>query len=199
MPLLCFAQDVKYNDGLYSIVFQTEKSIEEVYKNSREWIAINFKSANDVLQLDTKEKLIVKGSMSFNLYTGDYVFDYVGDLMLTISIREGRFKVDYEVTQVENIEYPGKKEIKNLTFIFYRDLSEEEVLNSKLEAFETAAIKEGWREKKINRTKENLIKGNSKDYQQLQRTRTEFESRIASTFISLEDYINSSKKDDDDW
>ena len=197
MSFLCFAQEVKNNDGIYSQVFQTEKSIEEVYQSSREWIAINFKSANDVLQLDTKDKLIVKGSMRFKLYQDIYIYDYVGDITLTISIREGRFKVDYEVSQVENIEYPGKRDIKNFKFIVYGSSSEEEVLASKLKTFETAALKEGWKEKKINRTKENIIKANSKDFQQLVLTKTEFESRIASTFISLEDYINSHDKEDD--
>ena len=69
ITLVSYAQESNYDNGLYSKVFQTEKSNEEVYQKSREWIAINFKSANDVLQLDTKEKLIVKGSMPFQVYS----------------------------------------------------------------------------------------------------------------------------------
>ncbi|MDC3329896.1 DUF4468 domain-containing protein [Flavobacteriaceae bacterium] len=197
IPLVSYAQELNYDNGLYTKVFQTEKSNEEVYQKSREWIAINFKSANDVLQLDTKEKLIVKGSMGFKIYQDSYIFDYVGDIVITISIRDGRFKVDFEMTEAENIEYRGKKDFKKFQFMVYGGLSEEDFLARYLKDFETAAIREGFKEKKINKTKQDIIKGNSDRWKKINLSRIEFESRVASNFISLEEYINSSKKEDD--
>jgi len=197
IPLVSYAQELNYDNGLYSKVFQTEKSNEEVYQKSREWIAINFKSANDVLQLDTKEKLIVKGSMPFQIYSESYVFDYIGDIMLTISIRDGRFKVDFEMTEAESIEYRGKSDFKNFEFVVFSRLSEEEALARRLEIFETTLKQEGWKEKKISKLKEKLTKQNPEFYKRVIRNRIDFESRVASNFISLEEYVNSSKKEDD--
>lgn len=197
IPLVSYAQELNYDNGSYSKVFQTEKSNEEVYQRAREWIAINFKSANDVLQLDTKEKLIVKGSMPFQVYSKSYVFDFVGYFMLTVSIRDGRFKVDFEMIEAENVEYPGKADFKGFEFVVYSALSEEETLARRLEIFETAAINEGWKQKRISKTKENMIKNNPEFHKRVIRNRIDFESRVASNFISLEEYVNSSKKDDD--
>ena len=83
IPIVSYAQEIKYESEVFSKVFQTEKSNDEVYQRGKEWIAINFKSANDVLQLDTKEKLIVKGTDTFTLPSiyGSY-FDYYETLCL---------------------------------------------------------------------------------------------------------------------
>jgi len=198
IPLVSFAQELDYNNGVFTKVFQTEKSNEEVYQNAREWIAINFKSANDVLQLDTKEKLIVKGTMRFSIYTGNYVFENIGQLMLTISIRDGRYKVDYEITQTQSVDYPDNTStFTNLAFVTYANLSESEVLERKIKSFQEVARKEGWKEKKINKTIDDIKKNNPDKYKLNLITKNEFDSKVESTFYSLSSYINSTEKNED--
>jgi len=198
IPLVSFAQELNYDNGIYSKVFQTEKSNEEVYQRARQWIAINFKSANDVLQLDTKEKLIVKGSMRFSIYTGNYVFENIGQLMLTISIRDGRYKVDYEITQTQSVDYPENTgTFTNLAFVAYANLSESEILERKIKSFQEEARKEGWKENKINKTVEDIKKTNPDKYKFSLITKNEFDSKVESTFYSLSSYINSTEKNDD--
>ncbi|MDC1047947.1 DUF4468 domain-containing protein [Flavobacteriaceae bacterium] len=198
IPICAWAQELKYEDGVYSKVFQTEKSNEEVYQNAREWIAINFKSANDVLQLDTKEKLIVKGSMEFSLYTGTSVLPQLGEIMVTVSIREKRFKVDYEMSETRSKEFPNMTgNFKNLAFLTYASMSEEDVLKQKLASFEESARNEGWKEKKISKTKKNIIEANPGKYKNHIYTKKIFESKVTSIINSLDEYVNSEEKKDD--
>lgn len=110
LPLISFSQAFKRTETGFSNVFKTDKTIEEVYGKSKEWIAINFKSANDVIQLDTSDKIIVKGKLPFSQNSQGYKVDFIGDITITISIREGRYKVDIDLDgQVYSVAFPSNK------------------------------------------------------------------------------------------
>ena len=111
-PLISFSQSIKRTETGYSNIFNTDKTVEEVYRKSKEWIVVNFKSANDVIQLDTSDKIIVKGKLPFSLNPSGIKVDYIGDLTLTIAIRDGRYKVDIDlIGQFHSVAYPSIKPV----------------------------------------------------------------------------------------
>jgi hypothetical protein len=201
IPIFAFAQEIKYKDEVFSKVFQTEKSNEEVYQSAKEWIAINFKSANNVLQLDTKEKLIVKGTDKFTLPSlyGSY-YDYYGDIMLTISIRDKRFKIDYELTQFQSVEFPDNKfKLKEARFALYASFAtEKELLDWRLKTFDEAAKKEKMKERKYIKLKKQLVSNNSENFKTYKNQFKDFTDRVESTIDSMANYINK-EATGDDW
>ncbi|MDL5514307.1 DUF4468 domain-containing protein [Arenibacter sp. M-2] len=74
-----------YLDQVYE-VNGTEKQIHDLAK---EWIALNFNSAKDVIQLDLKNKIILKGqtSLAYNSLWKTLKF------IFNISIKEGRYRL----------------------------------------------------------------------------------------------------------
>ncbi len=78
----------------YTEVIQVEGlSRDALYDAARSWIALNFKSAQHVLQMDDKAsgKLICKGN--FVIYTGNFMpTEHRISFSLTIRVKEGRYK-----------------------------------------------------------------------------------------------------------
>lgn len=74
LPILLKSQDLKIGEtGLYQKVEVVEiENMDKghIYNKVLEWLVINYKSANDVIQLKDKEvgKVIVKGNFSTSMY-----------------------------------------------------------------------------------------------------------------------------------
>ena len=66
IPLITLSQSVNENKDGFTEVIEVELSKEEIYNKIKEWVAINYKSAQDVIQLDSKDKIIIKGNISYN-------------------------------------------------------------------------------------------------------------------------------------
>ena len=66
-PFFALGQVNNTTDKRFSMVYKTDKTIEQVYSKTKEWIAVNFKSANAVVQLDTSDKIIAKGILPFTI------------------------------------------------------------------------------------------------------------------------------------
>lgn len=72
IPLFSFSQEVKMNEesGLYSfseVINAEGKKKDELFALSKQWIALTYKSANDVIQSADKEtgNIIAKGTSIF--------------------------------------------------------------------------------------------------------------------------------------
>ena len=194
------AQDLnESNNGFFKVV-QTEKSNDEVYQRAKEWIAINFKSSNDVLQLDTNEKLIVKGSDKFTFVNyRSAPFGYIGQIMLTVSIRDNRFKVEYEILDLTSIEFPqmGSTHIEDFIWWKQRKMSEEELLDFRLKVFQEAPANKKRKEKWMNKVKKAIYENNPQKYRDQQYNYNQLFLKVSLTINSLSDYINSSITNDD--
>lgn len=73
------------------------KTVAQIYPIVKSWIAISFKSANSVIQMDDKESgvFICKGNFSYRA-PGGFTYRYIDgivEFMLKVQIRDGRFKV----------------------------------------------------------------------------------------------------------
>ncbi|MCA0933095.1 DUF4468 domain-containing protein [Lutimonas saemankumensis] len=105
---LLFAQDdpLTFNEDdegnvIYTDVIKIDgKSGLELYNRSKDWFVENYNSANDVIQLDDKDRLKITGKGFFNevIKVGMAKLDL--DVYHTISIqaKDGRYK--YEISQI---------------------------------------------------------------------------------------------------
>lgn len=132
-PLISFSQD-------YSEVVQVEgKNLSELYTSAREWFALTFKSANDVIQMDdpVSGKLIGKGSthVSENYISGKglmavpIAMEWYPNFTIKVEVREGRYKCDItDITIKSTSEYLGTVETSYQSYLemidFYKNASD---------------------------------------------------------------------------
>ena len=77
----------------YQAVFEAPASPDEIYDRALAWIALNYRSANDVIQLkdDQNDKIIAKGTfITTNLFSEVSIRH-----TLQIEARDGRYRVTY--------------------------------------------------------------------------------------------------------
>ena len=61
------AQKINKNGDGYFEVYQTDLTIKEANQKAVEWIAVNYKSAKNVIELDTESKIILKGNFLIDM------------------------------------------------------------------------------------------------------------------------------------
>lgn len=77
------------------IVYVDSVSKNDLFSRSLEWIAINYKSANQVIELKDEQagKIIVKGNFSIPVQMGLIDNDIVAWHMLNITCKDGRCRI----------------------------------------------------------------------------------------------------------
>ncbi|WP_228853279.1 DUF4468 domain-containing protein [Aegicerativicinus sediminis] len=92
----------------YREVFELEgKSQEQLYNSVKKWIAVNFNDANNVIKMDSKDQIIVKGLTSIQ-NKGEVKVDFT----LDIAFKEGRYKLemyDLDANFTVSPQYPTVK------------------------------------------------------------------------------------------
>ena len=104
----------KTNDG-YAEVVEVELSKKEIYQKVNEWIGLNYVSAKDVVQLNTDEMIIVKGSIPINFEFHYGTFEIGVRHTLQISFRENKYKIDFLPTSAYQTN--NGNELKNSKFL----------------------------------------------------------------------------------
>ena len=113
-------------DGIfeYQEVIEVSGNADQLYARALNWITLNYKSAQDVIQLNDPEnhKIIVKGYFSTTNFTQPVFIRHT----LTIETREGRYRVTYgpfiyqggvnapEILFEDRV--PNGKKMRNFTF-----------------------------------------------------------------------------------
>ena len=184
------------NDG-YTEVVEVELSKKEIHQKLNEWVAVNYKSANSVVQLNTEDKLIVKGNFALSLSVTKYTFPYRINNTLTFSIRDNKYKIDLAPTGISS----EGKSLSSLSlinrFIKSKLLSKEEflVLNDEMARKSFASM--GYSEKKIEKSMKTLSRYNKTDYEDYLKNKANWDNAINSTFKSIRDYVNKSNTEED--
>ena len=192
-----YSQQVnKTNDG-YTEVVEVELSKKEIHQKLNEWIAVNYKSANDVVQLNTEDKLIIKGNFTLNMTTQKYTFLYRINNTLSFSIRDNKYKIDIVPT---GISYKGGATMDisiYLSKFLPKLLSKDEFLviynNNARKTFASM----GYSEKKIERYMKSLSNADKNLYEEYLKNKSNWDNAINSTFKSIKDYVNKSNTDED--
>lgn len=116
-----FAQlpiDSSTNLITYSKVIQANGTQQELYSRAREWFAKTYNSAQSVIQMDDKDKIVGKAAMT--AYYKNYHF---GNIYYTISIYLKDDKYKYEFTEFYHKgEYVGGGSFIGSTYISNADI-----------------------------------------------------------------------------
>jgi len=199
------AQDInKTNDG-YTEVVDVELTKKEIHQKINEWIAVNYKSANDVIQLNTEDKVIAKGNFLVYFDVNKYNFAYRINNTLSFSIRDNKYKIDLiptggttATTGVSSGVDVGTELFSS--YITQKNLSKEEFSIVSVEASMKAFLAMGYSEKKskkmVDKWVVKKIGGLHKTYL---KNKPVWDNEIKSTFQSIKDYVIKSDDDGDDW
>lgn len=203
-PVLGFSQEkFKVEGNTYTKVFEVnELKQSEIYDKLNEFIALNFKSANDVLQLNTSSKIICKGNFIVN-----YVSSVSGSkstiplrcgATFIFSIKDGRYKVDIEtptsvINTLNNDDYSSMTPENGQE----RFSIKEDFENWYVEYVRKIYSDYGMSEKQINKTIENvIIKEMDTYYNDYKENLNIWDSKISELFFMIESSVVSSQGDD---
>ena len=185
---------VENNNGEYTEVIEVELSKKDIHQKVNEWIATNYNSAQDVVQLNTEDKVIVKGnyvvlmqnisyrvynSLSFSIRDNKYKVDLIPSGLSTSTIKKNSGLAE----QIIEIYAPKKLDENE-----YNEIAQRNGINY-LKAL-------GWSDKKIqnkfiNKGIDEIYYTNYLD------NKVAWDKAIESTFKSIKEYINQSNSDDD--
>ncbi|HZK94376.1 MAG TPA: DUF4468 domain-containing protein [Prolixibacteraceae bacterium] len=191
-PLLSFAQE-------YSEVVEVPgKSVDQLYSSAREWFALTFKSATDVLKMDDPiaGKLIGKGSSHISeSYVTDGLIkvpiklDWYPSYTISIAIKDGRYKcIIAEITIKRIVEGSGIAPIET---------SFKEFFDQK-DNFKNGRDPE-WFTKNVEgagKLSKNMIKNSAKAYESYYNIILKTEQEFTSLLASLQKKM---KGTDDNW
>jgi hypothetical protein len=192
LPFISFSQE--YTE----VVEVPGKSIDQLYGSAREWFALTFKSATDVLKMDDPiaGKLIGKGSshVSESYVTSGLVkvpitLDWYPSYTINIAIKEGKYKCDItDIIIKSNVQGSG---------FAPKDTPFAELLNQK-DYFKNG-INPEWMAKNVKGAEnlsKNALKNNAKVFESYYNIIVKTEEQFANLLASLQLKM---KKTDDNW
>ncbi|BDB52150.1 DUF4468 domain-containing protein [Flavobacterium ammonificans] len=206
-----FSQTINNDkNGYYEIIEVDSLSKAQIYNRSKEWIALNYKSANDVIQFDTKDQIIVKGVFKIPYLTYEYTYNH----SLIMYFKENRFKVEIILnsmhsnlsTDIINVENGFLS--TNSEEIFERIISnpllqEENIKKTFLEQFKNMGFSENKALKEWDKNRTDMLSSIPKSTNDIDiKTITQYvESiriKVKNIFNSIEESFNN-KNSNDGW
>lgn len=205
----------KIGNGFTEIVKIDSLSKSKIYSRAKSWIALNYKSANDVIQLDSADEIIVKGNFEITNNVR-YNIKSIYYHTLILAFKEGRYKVDLVLNSM-SLKSPPIKSVSVSPFQAPMDLTGEFPLEEKFIAFigNPSSLSEEEiktifvnamvtmvREKKAlkiwGKNKEDYLNFDSDKWDSNKALYAQLKSKTKSIFSSLENYI-ANKEKDNDW
>tara|TARA_B110000902_G_C14032544_1_gene484622 strand:+ start:61 stop:690 length:630 start_codon:yes stop_codon:yes gene_type:complete len=196
LTTLMFSQQLTESGKEYSEVVEVEFKKDAIYQKIKEWISLTYKSSNDVLQLDTENKLITKSNMVVKILAYEYKFDYRISFTMVFSIKENRYKIDLTPTGIESVAYPDQDIGSAMLEMFMTKevlLEENYLVLSKEMAYNTFK-KMGWSDKKSMKALKKNEDSFIKEYDSYKINKANFDIKIKSLYTSVKNAIT--KKDD---
>jgi hypothetical protein len=193
-----FGQELNKNSDGYTEVVEVELSKKDIHQKINEWIALNYKSAQDVIQLNTEDKIVLKGNYTFTSTISGNTFGIRNTT--TISIRDNKYKIDLIPTSAFN-----KSTMKDTEYAFITQYMNNEVptfdefkpwhKNNTIKIW----LSQGYSERQVQKfAKKHITPDSQKElFEKRLKTFENWNKAIESTFKSIKDYV--SKSDDDDW
>ncbi|MBP1222056.1 DUF4468 domain-containing protein [Flavobacterium sp. 1355] len=203
-PVFSQSYDKEINGKILVINVDSLKT-QEIQSKVLAWVALNYKSANDVIQLNSPDKIIVKGNFAIDsnkpfpdLFSKKVYYvpaHIVFDHTLIVSIKDNKCKVD--------ISFPGKvKMLNHLNTDWFFIINEYTLLNEFTieNQYETARknfnVQNNNNKKKVDKKLSNLKGLIEASFVCEKQIATGMNNEISVLFISLQDYLN---KKDNEW
>jgi len=205
-----FSQTLNTNENGYYKIFKTDSlSRKEIHDRAMEWIALNYKSANDVIQLDSEDKIIVKGN--FDVYYNNYKQVYYHTLI--IAVKDYKFKVDVILNSfrvdISNLKVDVQNGYlsTNKEEIFERfqndpRLTEDYQKKEMIDEFVKSGLSEKRAIKEWEKSKKDIMSSIPKtiddvDMKPILMNAHKIKEKVSNIFDSIELYVNKSKSDDE--
>ena len=205
--LNCYAQEYTLEEKTIIGVFDTEgKTKAEIFSSINKWIALNYNSAQNVVQLNDKESgnIIVKGineavykNVMKELYPKNkYMQEYSSvkfNHTVEINIKDNKYRIIYTLTDIITPEPVAGYNLEsqyNMVFdmIDFTGLKQEKIDNY------NNYIEELWKTAMVGKKKTEEFKEMTKPtFEEMNKGVIE---SIKSTMISIEKTVKSTKKDD---
>ncbi len=183
-----FAQIKYHSDSTFYFesVYKVELNKQEIRNKTNEWIALNFKNSNNVIKMNSEDKIIAKG----NLDSPDKDFD------LIIEFKEDRYKI--LIDNIQKFDKPVDYDIyyKNGKMVDY-----DEYLKLMPETLRSMGAEEKIIKKAINNESIMKIGYNSTklDYENWHLKNQSIKSKLSNIANSLYSYINNENQSQNDW
>jgi len=187
IPPVSFSQ-IQYNPDssfVFQEVYEVPFSKQEIKTKANEWIALNFNNSNNVIRLNTEDKIILKG----NLGKPDIDFDLITEF------KDGRYKLI--INNISKLERP---------LDFYQIVKDGKLISfdEYLKFMEDRLKETGIKEKYIKKTleKKNMDASYLMAKEQYKLIRIKEESlrvQIIEIGKSLFNYFQTDLKSTDDW
>lgn len=206
-----FSQTINNDkNGYYEIIEVDSLSKEQIYNRSKEWIALNYKSANDVIQYDTEDKIIVIGVFKVPYLTFEHTYNH----SLIMSFKENRLKVEMILNSIhsnlstDNINIENGFLSTNSEEIFERIISnpltqEENIKKTFLEQFKNMGFSEKKALKEWDKNRTVMLStipksSNDIDIKTITQNVESIRIKVKNIFNSIEESFNN-KNSNDKW
>lgn len=110
-PTIIYSQfkiDTLNSEGSFSKVYEVKLSKEQLRQKSLEWIAISFKDSNEVIKLNTDDKVIAKGYFDVEILSRGYKIKQKVYFVIEVAFKEAKYKLDFH-TFIVQANFQGNK------------------------------------------------------------------------------------------
>lgn len=198
-----FAQSYDAEINGKTLVMNVDNSkANEIQSKILAWVALNYKSANDVLQHNSQDKIIAKGNFVidsnkpftdlFNRIVylpAHIIFDHT----LIVSIKDYKCKVDISFPEkVKMLNYLNTDWFFNINE--YTLLNEFTIENQYEIAKKNLNAQNNNNEKKVNKKFDSLKKYLDANFVHEKEVSTGINNKINAIFSSLQDYLNKNQE-----
>ena len=197
ISVLGYTQEInKTNDG-YQEVVDVELSQKEIHQKINEWVALNYKSAQDVIQLNTEDAIILKGNFSVNFRVQTINVIYRINNTLKFSIRDGKYKVDLVPNSLSSDTYGDMGKSVLPMYITPAVPTISEYAETQIKLARETFLQMGYSEKKTQKNIDKLAGFREAEYANYLLNKQDWDNQITSTFQSIKDFVSQSNTNDD--
>lgn len=104
LPTIIYSQfkiDTLNSEGSFSKVYDVKLSKEQLRQKSLEWIALSFKDSNEVIKLNTDDKVIAKGYFDVEILSRGYKLKQKVYFVIEVAFKEAKYKLDFHTFVVQ--------------------------------------------------------------------------------------------------
>jgi len=211
-PLLALGQTLNEDKTSYTEVVEVDATKAEINQKLISWIAETYKSAQDVIQLNTEDKIIVNGNFMINIFQVNCDVNdlrilsypkslgcpaskvpYRIDKSMILDIKEGKYRLEFTPTAA----YYQSKKVSNFFTGYMADLiSEEDFILQRTLEYKLRITGMGLSSKRRQVLDNKIPDVISLEYQYYITNREIWETTINEFFNSIKTSLTDAKEDD---
>lgn len=186
------------SDNEYSEVVEVELTKTEIHQKINEWISMSYNSGKDVIDMNTEDKIILKGNSSLNFQSMNQNFSYRLHHTIKFSIRDNKYKIDLIPHRLSHDTHGDMSAILPV-YLTANVYTKTEWIDIQIAMSKEIFKGMGYSDKKIQKALDKISNYRDSQYPNYVLNKENFDTKIKSTFQSIKDFISKSNDDDEDW